>query len=517
MSCVKTQDLGYSELLETLGRTAAVRQGLLKAFFEPTDDERDQGIKVPSTAHRAIAQLVKRGYVKVIVTTNFDRLMEHALEELGVPPQVISSPEAASAMQPLAHARATVIKIHGDYQDLAARNTVEELSDYPTEWQTLLRQVFDDYGLVISGWSGEWDTALVKAVEASPNRRFPLYWDRRSSKGSAAQQILANRAGQVIDSTSADEMFTDLVASLDALERLSTPPLTTEMAVARLKQYLPDPVRRIDLHDLVMGAADELVTKIAQQPVYIPDLTFEQMPGIWQEHLNDASTLAKLVLVGVWHDPSGTHDQLWIDALTRVVNAARDTATTTQDSLTNARLWPALLLFASAGIAATHRARDSLLVNMATTVQRGRRGARTTAVELLRPDYLIPHQVVPKPNGGWRYPASHHLKTAIRSLFSDLLPSDDEYKRAFHGWEFRFGLLLSRSSGPHGPVHLYGGEYLLRFERAEGEPTETEVEFLRFAASDPLSTWKRYLDTMDLDAYLGQHRMNLRSSISPWF
>ena len=297
-------------------------------------------------------------------------------------------------MQPLAHARATVIKIHGDYQDLAARNTVEELSDYPTEWQTLLRQVFDDYGLVISGLVGRVGHSTRESVEASPNRRFPLYWDRRSSKGSAAQQILANRAGQVIDSTSADEMFTDLVASLDALERLSTPPLTTEMAVARLKQYLPDPVRRIDLHDLVMGAADELVTKIAQQPVYIPDLTFEQMPGIWQEHLNDASTLAKLVPVGVWHDPSGTHDQLWIDALTRVVNAAR-TATTTQDSLTNARLWPALLLFASAGIAAT-QARDSLLVNMATTVQRGAE-AREPRQWNYSAGLPHPHQLCPSP------------------------------------------------------------------------------------------------------------------------
>ena len=47
---------------------------------EPTDAEREQGLKVATAAHRAIAQLVRDGYVRVIVTTNFDRLMEHTPE-----------------------------------------------------------------------------------------------------------------------------------------------------------------------------------------------------------------------------------------------------------------------------------------------------------------------------------------------------------------------------------------------------------------------------------------------------
>ncbi|MCX2716086.1 hypothetical protein OOK62_29025, partial [Mycolicibacterium sp. J2] len=71
-----TVDLGYSSLLAAMAPTPAARQGLLQEYFVPTDDEREQNIKVPSPAHHAIAQLVKRGIVKVILTTNFDRLME---------------------------------------------------------------------------------------------------------------------------------------------------------------------------------------------------------------------------------------------------------------------------------------------------------------------------------------------------------------------------------------------------------------------------------------------------------
>lgn len=263
-------DLGYSTLLEQLAPLPAARQGLLADFFEPNDEERDEGLKQPSKAHRAIAELVKRGFVRVIVTTNFDRLMERALEEAGVSPQVISRPEAVNGMAPLAHAPATVIKLHGDYKDLGSRNTPDELGYYPEEWKHLLAQLLDEYGLVVSGWSAEWDEALVDALESAPNRRYPLYWDARSSKGENARRLLTARAGIAIPASSADDLFNELIGSLDALDKLASSPLSTAMAVARLKRYLPDPVRRIDLHDLVMRATDEVVASIASRPANPP-------------------------------------------------------------------------------------------------------------------------------------------------------------------------------------------------------------------------------------------------------
>ncbi|MCM3501132.1 hypothetical protein M3667_04460 [Microbacterium sp. P26] len=67
-------DLGYAALLEKLGPSAAARQGLLAGFFEPRSDDDGTLALRPSQAHRAIAELVRRGSVKVIVNTNFDRL-----------------------------------------------------------------------------------------------------------------------------------------------------------------------------------------------------------------------------------------------------------------------------------------------------------------------------------------------------------------------------------------------------------------------------------------------------------
>ncbi|MET7831341.1 SIR2 family protein [Micromonospora sediminicola] len=168
--------MGYSGLLASLASTPAARRAILAGFFEPTEDERQQGLKVPGAAHRAIAALVARGAVRVILTTNFDRLIEQALEAEGVFPQVIATPTAIDGMEPLAHARCTVIKLHGDYARIDQLNTVEELSHYSSPLKALLDRVLDEYGLIINGWSGDWDHALVAAIEGTRSRRYPLYW-----------------------------------------------------------------------------------------------------------------------------------------------------------------------------------------------------------------------------------------------------------------------------------------------------------------------------------------------------
>jgi len=86
----------YARLLDQLAHTPAARQQLLKAYFEPNDDERAQGLKRPTAAHRAIAELVAAGAIRVIITTNFDRLLEQALETVGITPTVISTTDAVA-------------------------------------------------------------------------------------------------------------------------------------------------------------------------------------------------------------------------------------------------------------------------------------------------------------------------------------------------------------------------------------------------------------------------------------
>ncbi len=106
---------------------------------------------MPTSAHRAIANLVKKGTIKVIVTTIFDQLFEQALADVGVAPRVVRAAADIEHLIPIQHNACTLLKLHGDYTDSRFRNTSEELSDYESEWQMLLSRVFCEYGLIICG------------------------------------------------------------------------------------------------------------------------------------------------------------------------------------------------------------------------------------------------------------------------------------------------------------------------------------------------------------------------------
>lgn len=99
----------YSDLLARLAPTQAGRRELLRSYFEPTQEERAEGRKVPSAAHRAVAQLMRDGVARVVLTTNFDRLLESAPRESGVARVVIATADYISGMLPLHLERATII------------------------------------------------------------------------------------------------------------------------------------------------------------------------------------------------------------------------------------------------------------------------------------------------------------------------------------------------------------------------------------------------------------------------
>ena len=515
-------ELGYAALLERLAPTASARQGLLAGFFEPSDEDREEGLKVPSRAHQAVAQLVKRGSVRVILTTNFDRLTEQALEAVGVSPQVISRPEAVNGMAPLAHALATVVKLHGDYKDLGTRNTPTELSEYPEEWVTLLRQVFDEYGLVISGWSADWDTALVAALESTVGRRYPLYWDSRSSKGETAQRLRANRSGQVIEAAGADELFTELLAGVEALDRLAEPPLTTAMAVTRLKRHLPDPVHRIDLHDLMMGAASSVTDAIAEQPLTVSQLDGDTIETVYVQHLESASPLIHLLVAGVWHDPEGDHDRLWVDIVQHLVDAGTAPLSSAMSGLDTARLLPGLLALSAIGVVAARRGRDALFIRLCTEVSgRSRMGTSDAipAAQLLYPSRILEASWVNAlsrwgENGPrWTYPASHLMKADIRRFFDNYIPLESEYIEAFHGYEYRLGLIHERQQYAPGSWRATDGEYVGEWGWSWDDHIPlAEIAFRKQGERSSNWPWNDFLGgAADVDQALLAHREVLKN------
>jgi hypothetical protein len=209
------RDVRYDELLEEVAPTDAARQALLRRYFESRDD--GQPVE-PTSAHIALAQLCREGFVRVILTTNFDTLLERALDACEVSAQVLSSEDAIRGRIPLVHSPATVIKLHGDYRSLGLRNTPLELGSYGLEQRALLRQVFEEFGLVAVGWSGEWDRALAGEIEGTVSRRYPTYWvSYHDDLTTRARQIINNRRASHVISDGADDFLPDLATRIDRL------------------------------------------------------------------------------------------------------------------------------------------------------------------------------------------------------------------------------------------------------------------------------------------------------------
>lgn len=344
------EEPNYSALLEEIASSPDERRAILQSYIEPSAEDRELGKKVPTAAHYAIADLVRTGSVRVIVTTNFDRLLETALRERGVEPTVVGSADALKGAEPLTHTKCFILKLHGDYKDARILNTDTELSAYPPEYEALLDRILDEHGLVIAGWSGAWDHALRAALLRAPARRYPTYWASRGSPPAQAEELIDQRKARLVTIADADTFFCALRDRVETLEQSGRRnPLSVDLAVSTTKRFLARPEHRIQLADMIGEAAVELLQETSD-----PELGGQ---GTWsaQEFENrreryEAATemVAKIAgTMGRWGDGSE------LPLITDVLAAQYAQAEDTQGGLVvwlGMRSYPAVLLFTAYGL-----------------------------------------------------------------------------------------------------------------------------------------------------------------------
>lgn len=465
----------YSKLLDQLAKSPAERGQLLRSYFEP--DQEEQGLKQPTQAHRAIAQLVANGYVRVILTTNFDRLIEKALEEIGVTPTVISTLDSLEGSLPLVHTECSVIKVNGDYLDTRIKNTREELETYDESMNDLLDRILDEYGLIICGWSGEWDLALVQAIQRCKGHRFTTYWTQRGELAEKANDLAQVRRAQLISIADADSFFRDLSDSVIALDEYSPPhPLSSKIAVARLKRYLIDNNYRIQLYDLVNQETEKLYDELSVENFPVEGFSFpkEKFPEVLHDRLKRYEALSEVLLAIIangcyWGESDSIN--VWVRALELIINPKR----VDRGGLTwiNLRSYPGLLLLYGGGIAAIAAQKydtfKSLLVD-ARILDSINRDKKPLVLSLFPQKVLQTDHAQLLPGMDRRYvPLSDYLYDLLRDPLRGFLPHDDQYQESFDRFEYLFSLVfvdtgqgdeLSRFSGPVGCFGWRGRQYL---------------------------------------------------------
>ena len=232
--------LTYSDLLELIAPDQAVRREYLAGFFEG---------KEPGPTHETLARLAQQGLVSVFVTTNFDRLLEHALQASGIEPVVVASDGDLAAGIPREHAHCLVLKPHGDYLRQTIRNTPEELAALEPGLTTELEEIINRYGIVVLGYSGT-DEAIGRSLRARRSR-YGLWWVARGELGNSAGEIVEATGGRIIRRDSAAEFLADLERRLAVFHEHptgETPATVHDSTIALLRSSdrigLEDALRR---------------------------------------------------------------------------------------------------------------------------------------------------------------------------------------------------------------------------------------------------------------------------------
>mgnify|MGYP003652294575 CR=1 FL=1 len=479
---------GYSELLDALCRTQIDRQQLLKGYFEPMAEEREQGLKVPTAAHHAVAELMEAGLIRVVVTTNFDRLLEQALEQRGIVPVVIGSPDQAAGMIPLAHQKHCIIKIHGDYLDTRILNTDEELSAYAPDMNALVDRVFDEFGLIIAGWSATWDTALRASMTRSTNRRYSYYWSTIGELSQEAAAVATARRAEIIKVKSADNFFDGLLARVRGLEEFDRPhPLSMQAAVGAAKKYLGDDTQRIRLHDLYKDSlADaKAVCSGPKFPLHgdIAPNAVSTAERIKAYDAGAATIVALNATIARWS--RGEQDDLLIEAISEIgretfVNGSQYVA------WSNLRSYPATLMLYAAGMGSLLARRPILFSRLMTARTPTISDKKAIAVAHLAAPLLADRPILIGLFGGSNrhVPMSDWLHDTLRDAFRGFVSADEEYDLLFDTFEFYFALAHAGSANSMTGWVPVGAWAAYRFENHATILAGLETNEVRYGGKD---------------------------------
>ncbi|MED0963295.1 SIR2 family protein [Bacillus paramycoides] len=348
----------YDEVIEMLAKTSSERVGLLAEFFEPKEDEEDY-VKKPTKAHKKIANLVKDGHIKVIVTTNFDRLMEQALDELNIQYQTLYHESDIDGMKPLAHANCTVLKIHGDYRDTRFKNVSNELNEYPTALSNLLKQIFDEYGIITSGWSAEWDTALRDTIKSVKGRRYSWYWHSyNGTLGEQAEELLKFRDGiTIVDSNGADNFFSLLAGNVESISKSKkSSPENIQMKLNKFKKFITNDLE-IELCEMITEETKTLVHFIKSLD-YHAEVNSETVAEYTETIKEKARTLAIMLAILTYYSNEDKHESLIVETLERLTTAKISDGMSAYTCLSKI---PAIVGFYSAGISSVMKKKYKLL------------------------------------------------------------------------------------------------------------------------------------------------------------
>jgi hypothetical protein len=184
----------------------------------------------PSFAHRVLAGLIGTRQLPVIFETNFDSLVETASAVLydaqdpsDRPNLTVASLDSADRAERCLRENAwpLLVKLHGDYQSTALKNTPAELQKQDERLRRVLVTALSRFGLVVVGYSGRDASVMEVLLEAcNADLAYPngLFWVVRPHVQllPAVEELLDHAATKGVEThLVVAENFVELASSIE--------------------------------------------------------------------------------------------------------------------------------------------------------------------------------------------------------------------------------------------------------------------------------------------------------------
>jgi len=470
------EELNYSSILSQLVLTPSERVNLLNDYFEPNEEKKENHLKEPTNAHKAIAKLAKDGYIKVAITTNFDRLLETALNDIGVKYQVISNESNIEGATPLVHALFTILKVNGDYKDCRFKNTEEELSKYSDSLHDYICRIIDEFGLITCGWSATWDKALIDIIKSSTNRRYSSFFTYTNTCEESLNELAQFRGGKTLKINDADTFFTELSERVNALETIGRDvPITKDIAIARIKKYIVKPESIILLNDLFEDECKKVVDNIKSCNFASQEPSSDLWNKVLAQTDKDLGILLPMCIEAIrW--PKKEHEKIIVNILHKLTNIFTFQKGTLYKVSKSLEYYSRLELLYGIGIACVYYDKFSLLNSIFGIKMIGPKNINREKINILD---VLNSELIPKnflnaiSRNKDKTPLSTILDGRLKTHFENIM--GDDYFSYFCIFEYLFGLsynyLISRS-------HIYkdcipNAEYFWR--KAIYNPNEDDL------------------------------------------
>lgn len=160
--------------------------------------------KFPSCGHCFLATFLNRTHNRLVITTNFDSLVEDALFIYhSTHPRVLGHESLAPFLSSNSQ-RPVVAKIHRDLF-LGPKNREKELQDLEEAWKAPLTKVLSEYIPIVIGYGGG-DQTLMSLLERIDLRG--IYWCLRNERPSErVRKILEKSHGEWVPILGFDELL----------------------------------------------------------------------------------------------------------------------------------------------------------------------------------------------------------------------------------------------------------------------------------------------------------------------